>query len=124
MHRYRSPVDTVTLMRLMLLRAGQTRARLSRKTVTRLAGRKRLRAGYLAQLIDVGIEEGLLIVELDTGAFGIMSVSSLAGAKTIVAKNVLSAEERRAISKDTIDMETVAEELGDTEDEDEDDEEE
>ena len=107
-------------MRLMLHRAGQTRARLSRKTVTRLAGRKRLRAGYLAQLIDVGLEEGLLIVELDIGAFGVMPVSSLVGAKTIVAKNVLSVEERRAVSRDTIDMDAVAEELGDTEDDEDD----
>lgn len=124
MPRYRSTVDTITLMRLMMHRAGQTRARLSRKTVTRLAGRQRLRAGYLAQLIDIGLEEGLLIVELDTGAFGVMPVSSLAGAKTIIAKNVFSAEERKAISKDTIDMDAVAEELGDTEgEEDEEDEE-
>ncbi len=118
MHRYRTHADTITLMRLMLHRAGQTRARLSRKTVARLAGRKRLRSGFLAQLIDVGLEEGLMIVELDTGAFGVMPVSSLAGAKTILAKNVLSAEERRAVLKNTIDMDAVAEELGDTEEED------
>ena len=124
MPRYRSTVDTVTLMRLVMHRAGQTRGRISRKTVSRLAGRQRLRASYLAQLIDVGLEEGLLIVELNTGAFGIMPVSSLAGAKTIVAKNVLSEEERKAITKDTIDMDAVSEELGDIDEENDDEEDE
>lgn len=115
MKRYRSAEDTILLLRLMMFRAKQSRARVSKKTVMRLACRKRLRAAFLSELMEIGLEEGLLLVELDTGMFSAVNLSALEGAKTITGKQVFTEQERRDISNGCIDLDEVAKELGDEE---------
>ncbi|SDL83794.1 hypothetical protein [Paracoccus chinensis] len=119
---YRSAEDTILLLRLLMLRASQSRARVSKKTIMHLASRKRLRAAFLSPLMEIGLEEGLLLVELDSGMFAVVNLSALEGAKVVTGKQVFTDQERRAITDGSIDMDQIAKELGDDEDDEEDDE--
>lgn len=74
--------------------------------------------------MTIGLEEGVLLVELDSGMFSAVSLSALEGAKTITGKQVFTEQERRAITNGSIDLDEVAAELGDDDDDDGDDEDE
>lgn len=124
MTHYRSAEDTILLLRLMMFRSKQSRARVSKKTIMHLAGRRRLRSSFLSELMTIGLEEGVLLVELDSGMFSAVSLSALEGAKTITGKQVFTEQERRAITNGSIDLDEVAAELGDDDDDDGDDEDE
>lgn len=85
----RSPEETAVLVALLLLRSGQKRARVSEKTVKRLARRKRLRTAFLAMIRQHLEDRAIVMIELDDGSWGLMPSKGLEGAPTITAKKYL-----------------------------------
>ena len=85
----RTPDETAVLIALLLVRSGQKRARVSEKTIRKLAKRRRLRAAFLAMLRHHLEDRALVIIELDDGSWGLMPSRGLEGAPAITAKRYL-----------------------------------
>lgn len=75
----------------MLKRSGKSRARISEKTLRLISQRpKQLRLAFLLVLRS-GLEElDVVLVPLDRGGFGLISLSALDGAPTIKAADLLA----------------------------------
>jgi hypothetical protein len=85
----RSPDETAVLIALLMLRSEQKRARISEKTIRKLAKRRRLRVAFLSMLRQHLEDRALLMIELDDGSWGLMPSRGLQGAPTILAKTLL-----------------------------------
>lgn len=86
----RSPEDTATLLALLFDRSGQTRIRVSQKTIKFLGFRVNLRAAFVVSVADtLANYYDITMLELDNGAFGLFRTSSLEGAKSFTAKRLL-----------------------------------
>ncbi|CAI8801901.1 Segregation and condensation protein B [Pseudomonas sp. IT-P74] len=86
----RSADDTATLLALMFERSGQTRIRVSQKTIKFLGYRMKLRASFVLAVSEVlSNYYDITMIELDNGAFGLFRTSSLEGAKAFTAKRLL-----------------------------------
>lgn len=85
----RTTEDTALLVKLLLYRSDQKRARISEKTIKLLARRQRLKAGFVRDLQDRLDDAGLMLVELSSGGFGLITSASLEGAPTVTAKKYL-----------------------------------
>ncbi len=103
--------ETAILVATILRRSGQTRARISDKTIRLLAKRKRLRKAFLVDLDQAAEDFGVLFCELDTGAYGVFSMTSLEGAKTVTAKKFLSDVELIALKKGKLSFSALLDEL-------------
>jgi len=85
----RTAEETAVLVALLQKRAGRKRARISEKTIRVLSKRRFLRVAFLENLSKELDDLGLRLVELQRGGFGLLSISSLSGAPTILAKQYL-----------------------------------
>lgn len=96
----RSAEQTAVLVGVLLKRSQQRRARLSDKTIRRLARRRTLRDAFKdrlrAELDDIGIH----LVELERGGFGVIPIDALNGAPAITAKKYLPEEMKRLRNDD------------------------
>lgn len=81
----RTPDETAVLLALLLVRSEQKRARVSEKTIRRLAKRKRLRAAFITMLRHYLEDRALVMIELDDGSWGLMPSKGLQGAPAITA---------------------------------------
>jgi hypothetical protein len=88
----RTSDETAVLIALLVLRSQQKRARISEKTIRKLAKRRRLRVAFLAELKNDLEDRALVMIELDDGSWGLMPSRGLQGAPTIIAKNLLAAD--------------------------------
>lgn len=107
----RSAEETALLMAVMLRRSGQTRARISWKTIRRLAGRKRRRIAFVERLTDALAEYSWTLAELDAGGFGAIANESLAAAKPATVRRWFSEDERRALRQDALDWDALRDEV-------------
>jgi hypothetical protein len=87
-------MQTALLMVLLLKKSGNTRARVSVKTIKLLANRERLRTVFLKELIDSLNDLGVLLIELDRGGYGLLLSTSLEGAPAITVKKYMSSDLR------------------------------
>lgn len=86
----RSAEDTATLLALMFERSGQTRIRISQKTLRFLGYRFKLRSAFITSVSEtLSNYYDITMLELDNGAFGLFRTSSLEGAKAFTAKRLL-----------------------------------
>ena len=95
----RTAEDTALLVKLLLLRSDQKRARIREKTIRLLARRQRLKAGFVRELQDRMDDAGLILVELSSGGYGLITSASLDGAPTVTAKKYLM-EDLARVRKD------------------------
>jgi hypothetical protein len=82
--------QTAILVAVLLKRAEAKRARVSDKTIRVLSKRKTLRVVFLSELVAALDDLGVHMVELERGGFGLIPISALDGAPSILAKNYLS----------------------------------
>jgi hypothetical protein len=91
----RSAEQTALLVAVLLKRSEHRRARVSDKTIRRLAKRRTLRDAFKerlrAELDDIGIH----LVELERGGFGVIPINALDGAPAITAKKYLPDDLKR-----------------------------
>jgi hypothetical protein len=86
----RTADETAVLVALLLARSGQKRARVSEKTIRRLAKRRRLRTAFLSMLRQHLEDRSLVMMELDDGSWGLIPSKGLQGAPTITAARFLA----------------------------------
>jgi hypothetical protein len=106
----RTAQQTAVLVALLFKRSGERRARVSEKTIRRLAKRSHLRTVFLKQLLDHTDDLGLTMTELPRGGYGILPSSALEGAKPITAKKYL-ADDLKDLERRKVDFEKLAAEL-------------
>ena len=82
--------ETAILIALLMKRADVKRARVSDKTIRVLSKRKTLRVAFLSELVSALDDLGVHMVELARGGFGLIPISALDGAPSILAKNYLT----------------------------------
>src|SRR5438105_3697775 len=102
--------QTAVLVAVLFKRSGEKRARVSEKTIRRLAKRSHLRTVFLKQLLDHIDDLGLTMTELPRGGYGILPSSALEGAKPITAKRYM-AEDLKNLEQRKVDFEELAAEL-------------
>lgn len=96
----RTPQDTALLIVGIFHRSGERRARVSQLTLRLLGGRKHLRSAFIVAVCEIlAMDFDLIMVELASGAFGIMQTKPLEGAKPITAKRWLSEEELHSVKR-------------------------
>jgi hypothetical protein len=81
--------ETAILVAVLLKRAKAKRARISEKTIRVLSRRRTLRVAFLSGLVAALDDLGVHMVELERGGFGLIPISALDGAPSILAKNYL-----------------------------------
>jgi hypothetical protein len=107
----RTVEDTAILVKLLLVRSDQKRARISEKTIKLVARRQRLKAGFIRELQSKLDDHGLLLVELSTGGYGLVTSSALEGAPTITAKKYMLDDLSRLRKDPTKAMEAIRREI-------------
>ena len=102
-------VETVALrIAVVLKRAELARARLSDMGFRRLSERQVVRSSFKASVVYVLLNDlGIICVELASGGFGLLKISSLEGAKSLQATRLLPRAERRKLT-----IEQMYQELG------------
>lgn len=86
----RTAEETATLIALIFERSGQARIRISQKTIKFLGYRYKLRSAFVVSVTEaLSSYYDITMLELDTGAFGLIRTSSLEGAKAFTAKRML-----------------------------------
>ena len=113
----RSPEEAALLVALLFHRAGEHRARISLKTIRRLAQKEHLRQSFLTRVTAELDDIGLTLIENDRGGFGLIPHQALNGAPTITAKRFLI-EDLRKLKSGEIDFNDIRTELYDGEDSD------
>jgi hypothetical protein len=88
-----TPNQTATLIAVAFLRSKQLRARLSNKSLQRLAGSPFTGGAYLVQVMQDIAVFGIVMAEIETGGFGLLYTRALCGAKSMPASNFLTEEE-------------------------------
>jgi len=95
----RTAQQTATLLAIILNRSGQTRARVSGKTIKVLGARKHLRRAFVAELTDTLAEYSWTLSELDSGGYAAIRAKALEAAKPVTAKRWLTDDERRGLRR-------------------------
>jgi hypothetical protein len=85
----RTAEETALLLALLIKRSGETRIRVSDKTVRRVAQRSYIRTAFLSMLSQHLQDLGLNMTELERGGYGLIRASVLEGAPAATAKNYL-----------------------------------
>jgi len=83
------------MLSLLLLATGQTRARISEKTIRILSKRQRLRVAFIAELIVVIDDYGWVLVELPSGGFGAVQLTAIEAAKPVTISRFMPEDLRR-----------------------------
>jgi hypothetical protein len=85
----RTASETALLIKLLLLRSDQKRARISEKTIRLLGRRKRLKVGFVNDLMKKLEDIDVILIELASGGYGLVASSAFEGAPTVTAKKYL-----------------------------------
>lgn len=86
----RTPDEAAVLIARLVMHSGQKRARISERTIRKVAKRRRLRASFLGMLREHLEDRALVMIELDDGSWGLMPSKGLQGAPAITAKRFLT----------------------------------
>jgi hypothetical protein len=112
----RSAKQTAVLLVVILTRSGQTRARVSAKTLRILSGRTDLRVAFIQQVTSEIADFGWIMGELDNGGYGVINAKTLEAAKSVTVKKLLNFDERKAIKAGTVSWEVFEAEASPAED--------
>lgn len=93
--------QTAILLATILNRSDQTRARVSAKTIKKLAARRHLRRAFAAELTDALAEYSWTLTEIDSGGYAAVRTKTLEAAKPVTAKRWLTDNERKALKRGT-----------------------
>ncbi len=118
----RTAAETAILLAVILNRSGQTRARVSAKTVKILAIRKNLRSAFVIEVIGALAEYSWILFEISSGGYGAVHAKTLEAAKSATAKRLLTQDERRELKRGTIDWDALRKEASPEREEPDDDE--
>lgn len=103
---YRTAEDTACILTVMLNRSSQTRARVSAKTIKKVANRTQLRSAFVVELSDaLATEYDWILFELASGGYGAVQAKALEAAKSVTGLRWLTAAERKSITRGTVNME-------------------
>jgi hypothetical protein len=108
---YQTAQDVALLIALMLRRTGKPRGRISEVTIKTVSRRLRLRGAFLEELRGQLEDIGIMMVPLDRGGFGLLALSALEGAPSILARDHIAAEVND-LRRGNIDREAIWRELG------------
>ena len=98
----RSAYETAMLLATILNRSGHSRARVSVKTIRKLATRRHLRRAFAGELTDALAEYSWTLTEIDSGGYAALRTKTLEAAKPVTAKRWLSDDEWKALERGTI----------------------
>lgn len=85
--------QTAALIATAFIRSRQHRVRLSFKSFQRLAAKSIITAAFTVEVMQCAAEYGVVMVEINTGGFGLMYANALIGARSMPAANFLTEEE-------------------------------
>lgn len=85
--------QTAVLIAIAFQRSKQNRSRLSFKSLLRVACRPRCNAAFIVDVMNQVAEYGIVMVEIETGGFGLLYTRALCGAKAMPASNFLTEED-------------------------------
>ena len=108
---YHTAAETALLIAQMMKRYSKTRARVSRKSISTLSNRSRLRGAFITELNGNLQELGWVLVELDSGGFGLAALRALEGAGTVVPHQMFAIEELEDIESLDVDWVEVEDEV-------------
>lgn len=108
----RTEEETSVLLAVLFQRSGETRARISGKTIRKVSDRRLLRSAFINRLTQHLDDRGLSFSELERGGYGLMRTSVLEGAKTITAKHYISTDLKK-LRSDPAHFQRLVGELGD-----------
>ena len=109
---YLSPKETAIIVSVILVRSGQSRARLSSKTIKFISGRKRqLRSAFIVTVTEALAEYSWSMSELDIGGYGVIATRSLEAAKPVTAKRYLRDDELRSLKRGATDFSGLEREI-------------
>lgn len=95
-----SAAQTALLLAVMMLRSEQTRARVSIKTLKLLSRRVRLHWAFAQEVREeLEVNHRLIMFEIDSGGYGVVSAKAVEAAKPLTAKSWLTEVERSSIRK-------------------------
>lgn len=100
----RTARETAIILAVLLKRSGQTRARVSAKTVKLARRGQQLKWPFIGSLTRELDELGWTFVELSSGGYGAIQTKTLESAKPVTAKRWLSDAERKALRNGTLDI--------------------
>ncbi|GBR55782.1 hypothetical protein AA18889_0318 [Acetobacter senegalensis DSM 18889] len=108
----RKPYNTAVIIALLMKRSGQTRARISAKTIKLAAKRTNLRTAFIKAVSDAlsGYFD-ITLVEINNGGFGLIKSSALEGAKSITMKSLFTPDEKNKLRKMEFDFDAAEEEI-------------
>lgn len=89
----RTAYEAAVLLAVILNRSGQSRARISAKTIKKLAVRTNLRTAFVIDLTAELAEFGWVLCELSSGGYGVIQAKALEAARSMTTK-LLTADER------------------------------
>ena len=87
----RTAEETAVLLSYMLKLSGQTRGRVTEKTLKRVGGRSYMRDAFVAMVEAHLDDKGIVMTRLQRGGFGLIRASVLEGAPVVTAKEYLKA---------------------------------
>jgi hypothetical protein len=85
----RTAEETAILLAFLLKRSGETRVRVSEKTIRRVSQRSYIRTAFVNMLVQHLDDLGLSMMQLERGGYGLIRASVLEGAPTVTAKSHL-----------------------------------
>jgi len=107
-----SAEETAALVSLIVHRSGQSRVRVSTKTLKVLSRRERFQARFAeAVRYELEVDHRLIMFELDSGGYAIVTAKAGEAGKAVTGKNYLSEQERRNIRKGKVDWDAVWDEI-------------
>lgn len=112
----RSARDTAILLAVILKRSGQTRARISAKTLKLLGRRQNLRSAFVVEITTALADYDWVLFELASGGYGAVQAKALEAAKAVTGVRFLNAEERSALRENDDLIPTLEEEMESDED--------
>lgn len=113
LHMLRTPNQVAILLALIYQRSGAKRSvRVSESTLRLLGSREKLRSAFVVEVMMALEEFGLVMVEIQSGGYGIIPAKSLEAGRVITAKNFLSTKEMNLVKGGkNIDFESLQDEL-------------
>ena len=99
-----TPRQTAAVLATILKRSGQTRARVSAKTIKLVGKRQNLRSAFVVELISALSDYDWIMFELASGGYGAVHAKALEAAKSITAKRGLTDDEHKSLRRGTVDF--------------------
>lgn len=113
--------QTACLLAVILQRSGNTRARISGRTIRVLGKRTQLRSAFVVELIAVLADRyDWIMFELEVGGYGAVKASTLEAARPVTASRLLTDVERQALRSRNASFDAFEEEVAPEQDQPED----